>query len=367
MRALRASAVAFLLAALPSSGASAQTQDGERIQRFTADAVVAVDLFGGENVSNVPQIVVDASAAVRVGDHWQLLFRPWWRKARPTTPTGAAPAWDAQLYQAALRYERPGRVATRVDVGQIVSPIGLGNLEWRPNLNPTIMPHLVYVVPMPLFDAAAPRQTPIAQNYPLGALVTVSTLRWDARAALVNVAPTRGWSIGADNNAHQTPVVEGGVGVTPIIGLRAGLSLARGLYATRGEMPLASFDDRMMTLVGGEAEYSVGYARFAGELTRTSFDTAAGTSVAYEYFIEGQQTLTPRWFAAARHEAASAPPLITSANPVRRMMKTVEATAGFRLTPEFTLRSSYYIRRGYTAVAWDHQVGVSVVWAKRWR
>src|SRR5262249_50458803 len=100
----------------------AQAQD---LDRFTADSVIAVHMFGGENVSNRPQIVVDVSAAMRVGDHWQLLIRPWFRKARPSTPGGAVPDWDAQLYQAGARYERTGPLAVRVDLGQIVSPVGL--------------------------------------------------------------------------------------------------------------------------------------------------------------------------------------------------------------------------------------------------
>jgi hypothetical protein len=48
-------------------------------------------------------------------------------------------------------------------------------------------------------------------------------------------------------------------------------------------------------------------------------------------------------------------------------MRMVEATAGFKLNPALTLRGSYYTRRFYTAAQWDHQVGVSLVWAQRWR
>lgn len=342
--------------------ATAQTLD-----RVTADSVVAVDVFGGESVSSRPQVIIDASAGLRLGENWQLLVRPWIRQPRPQVPGGPVPDMAVQLYQAGARYERPGRLATRVDLGQIVSPIGLGMLDWRPNLNPTIAPHIAYVAPMPVFDRSVPRQMPIAQNYPLGTSVTVSTLRWDARGALVNVAPTRGWAVGADSNPEQTPVVEGGAGLTPIIGLRIGASFAHGKYATHGEAP-RSADGRMMTLIGGEAEYAFGYTRLSGEVVRTAFETAAGRALAYEYFVQGVQTLTPRLSAAARHEGVSAPPLVGGSVPgSRTRMRTFEATAAWRLAPELTLRGSYYTRRPYTAAGWDHQIGISLVWTQRWR
>jgi hypothetical protein len=310
--------------------------------------------------------VIDASAGVQIGDHWQLLFRPWWRRARPSSPTAATPEWDFQLYQAGARYERPGRVSVRLDLGQIVSPIGLGMLDWRPNLNPTIVPQLTYVVPMPVFDPTVPRQEPVAQSYPLGGLMTVSSLRWDARAAIVNSAPTRNWAIGAANNPPATPVVEGGAGITPIIGLRLGVSLAHGQYVTGAEAPRAP-DGRTMTLVGGEGEFAFANTKMSGEIVRTTFDTSTGTAVAYEYFLQGMQTLTPRLFAAARYAGASAPPLATGIVPgVRTHFNTFEATAGFRITPDITVRSSFFTRHAYTAIAWDQQVGVSLVWTRRW-
>jgi hypothetical protein len=338
----------------------------QEIARFTGDSVIAVDIFGGENVSSRPQIVIDASTAVRVSDHWQLLFRPWLRQARPSSPTAAVPDVDVQLYQAGARYERPGRISTRLDLGEIVSPVGLGMLDWRPNLNPTIVPHLSYVVPMPVFDVTVPRQVPVSQSYPLGGLVTVSSVKWDIRAAVVNAAPTRGWAVGAANNPRSTPVVEGGAGITPVIGLRLGVSLAHGQYATGAEAPRTP-DGRSMTLVGGEGEFAFGYTKLSGEVVRTAFETSTGTAVAYEYFLQGMQTLTPRLFAAARYEATSAPPLNTGIVPgVRTHMNMVEATAGFRLNREIIVRSSFYTRHSYTATAWDQQFGLSLVWTRRW-
>lgn len=340
---------------------------GQTVDRFTADSVVAIDLFGGENVSNRPQMVVDASAGVRLGNNWQAFFRPWFRKARPSTPTGTPPPWDGQLYQAGIRYERAGNIAVRVDAGQLTSPVGLGILDWRPNLNPTIIPHLSNVVSMPVFDPTVPRQVPIAQAYPLGTQVTVSNTVWDARGAIVNTAPTHGWAIGAANNSDHTPVLEAGGGITPIVGLRFGVSLAHGKYATKKDAPRTP-DGRMMTLVGGEGEYAFGYTKVSGEFVRTQFETSTGHALAYEYFLQGTQILTARWFAAGRYEGASAPPLnVGTAVGRRTRMRMVEATAGFRINPVVTVRSSYYTRRFYTASAWDHQVGVSLVWTQRWR
>ena len=74
---------------------------------------------------------------------------------------------------------------------------------------------------MPVFDPTAPRARPIASTYPLGAQVTVSTVRWDVRGAVV--------SYGADASLRDQrrrqpacdPVLVAGGGVTPTPGLRS--------------------------------------------------------------------------------------------------------------------------------------------------
>jgi hypothetical protein len=356
------SAVSALVVVGTAAPASAQS-----VARFALDSVVSVDEFAGQNASDRPQIVIDVSAAVRIGDRWQLYVRPWFRLPRPSSPTTAAPSWDKELYQAGVRYERPGAIATRLDAGYILSPIGLGLLDSRPNLNPTIVPHLSYVVPMPSFDATGPRVVPVASSYPLGAQLTASTTLWDARAAIVNSAPARVYVVGATTKPRQTPVFVSGAGLTPRTGLRLGASFAHGEYATPAEITSPGAAGRSFTMAGGEGELAFGYTKIRGEIIRTAFDTSTETAVAYEWFLQGIQTVSPRWFLASRGEGTSAPPprsLIAVGQ--RTGLSIFEATAGFRASPEITLRGSYYARRSYGATTWDNQAGVSIVWARRW-
>src|SRR5215467_13342115 len=214
-----AAALVFLLLPGTATAQSPALGPVEGVARFSLESVVEADEFAGENVSNQPQIVIDVSFAVRVDDHWQIYVRPWFRLPRPSSPTAATPPWDKEIYQGAVQYERRGPVAIRVDAGYILSPIGLGLYDVRPGINPTIVPHLSYLSPMPAFDPTVPRVSAVSATYPLGGEITVSTHLWDARAAVVNSAPTRIYALGAPTNPRQTPVIVGGGGVTPMTGL----------------------------------------------------------------------------------------------------------------------------------------------------
>jgi hypothetical protein len=150
-------------------------------------------------------------------------------------------------------------------------------------------------------------------------------------------------------------------------GLRFGASFAHGQYATASERTSPSAGGLSMTMVGGEADYAFGYTRLTGEIVRTAFETSTETAVAYEWFVQGMQILSPRWFVAARQEGASAPPLRTATTVGRRTdFQITEATGGFRINREIALRGSYVVRQAYNTVTWDQQVGFSVVWARRW-
>jgi hypothetical protein len=352
-------AFAFLVVAQPVSAQS--------VARLSLESAVAVDAFTGGNSSHRPQIVVDVSMAIRMGDHWQALVRPWLRLPRPSTPTAPVPPWARQIYQAGLRYEHRSDLSTRIDLGYILSPIGLGVFDTRPGANPTIAPHISYLSLMPVFDPSGPRVSAVSATYPLGAQVSLSTTMWDARAAVINSAPTRTYVLGAATKPRQTPVLVAGAGVTPATGLRVGVSMAHGAYAMPEEISTTTSRGRMVTMAGVEGEWAFAGTKVGGEILRTAFETRADRAIATEWFVQGTHTLSPRWFVAARREGTSAPPLINDiVIGSRPELAAFEATAGFRVSPDLTLRSSYYTRKSFGVSTWTDQVAVSIVWVSRW-
>jgi len=67
--------IAILLAAGPAAAQS--------VERFTIDSVVQHRYIRRRQRSSRPQVVVDISSAMRIADHWQIVFRPWFRQLRP--------------------------------------------------------------------------------------------------------------------------------------------------------------------------------------------------------------------------------------------------------------------------------------------
>jgi hypothetical protein len=340
--------------------AIAVTPAAAQVAPVSVDSAVSINRFAGQHAADEPDIVVDVTATVRLGKGWVAYARPWFRRAS-TDPYAVA----KEIYQAALQYQRSGPVSTRVDVGYILSPIGLGMLDMRPDTNPAIMTHLSYVVPMPSFDAGVPSALPIASSYPLGGQFTASTTKWDARAAVLTAPPNRMFVLNAATaNPRSRPTVVVGGGVTPRTGLRVGLAYASGEYATASELTQPSSNGRHLDMVSLEGEFAFGYTRLSGEFTHDALETAAGQAVATEWFLQGVQSLTPRWFVAGRYEGANAPP--RSAGKAAPTLGVSEITAGFRLSRDFTLRSAIVRKKTYFSPASDLQVGASLVWARRW-
>lgn len=339
-----------------AGSASAQSQD-----RWSLDSAVSVSRFVGQNTGDRPDVVIDLTASTRLGHGWVAYIRPWIRSAssRPYPVS-------REIYQAAVLHEHPGPVATRLELGYILSPIGIGMMDMRPDTNPTISPHMTYLIPMPSFDPGAPASMPIASSYPLGAQVTASARTWDLRTAVVSSPPNRTYVLGLSSpNPAARPVFVVGGGVTPRTGVRLGIGYATGIYATRDEVTGPFPDARRSQLVTVESDVAFGYTHLTGEVAHSRIDTARGGTTATSWFVQGQQTLSPRWFAAARYEASDAPtPATGVGTPTLRI---AEATAGFRLSPEFTLRGSVASRKTYFSPLTGRQAGVSLVWARRWR
>ena len=369
------SVVSSATAALLLAGTSAA--EGQERDRLGLPAIEAVaSVASSSSAPADPFVFLDLAATFPLGRGFGAIVRPYAHRL-------AGGDWEAEMYQLQLRFQSRTRVPVRLDAGIITSPLGLGTLELRPDLSPSIKAPFYYHSPLPAFDTDAPRVGLMSGGYPLGALVSLSGARWDARGGVTDSSPARPRNpLARDAPPALRQVIAGG-GVTPLPGLRAGVGLAYGAYgAARGSTAAGSsygetFADAAATgpVAPGpplqamvftlEGEYAFGYTRLSGEWVRNRFEAASGNAVARGYFVQAVQTLTPRLFAAVRTVGASAPVLPRTAG-VRQTMRTTEVTAGYRLARTVAVRAGYFTSRRFGSERRTHSAVASVVWARRW-
>ena len=329
-----------------------------RPSRLAIDTVAAIDEAVDENGNYATSVFTDAVVSVGLGHGFEAIF--W-----PIVQRMSANEWRQELWIATLRYERAGPIGVRIDGGLLPSPIGFANLTVRrPHLNPTIAQPSSLFTALPALEIRGPRTNLLGAIYPFGGQVTLSGARWDARAALIDTSPLRRRRLISDANPPQFANIVGGAGVTPVVGFRVGASVTHGGWQRAGESP-AITADRDATVVTVESEFSFAYTKLAGEWVRDAIDTSSGTHVASGWFVQGQQTLAPRWFVAGRVERIASP-LVLATGVQRQRLTGSEEILGYRLTPELTLRAGHRARRGFGQPGFDHQVAVSLVWWRRW-
>lgn len=334
--------------------AAAATAQQAEPSPFLLDTVAAIDEGLDESGNVATGVTLDAVVSVQLGRGFEAFARPFVQRL-------ATGEWNRQVWIAAVRYQHTGPISFRLDAGLIPSPVGLANLTLRPHQVPTIFQPTSLFLPLPPVEPGAPRASVLGVMYPYGANATVSGDRWDLRTAVIDTSPLRTRRIFARSNPPRfTNVVVGG-GVTPVVGLRLGASVTRGGWH---EDPVSAVD-RDATVVTIESEFSFRYTRLAGEWVRDSLETSGGREQAYGWFVQGQQTLAPRWFAAARVERMTGRTAIAGVRQDQHFIG-VEETIGYRLTPEITFRGGHRARRFFGREGYDHQAAVSLVWWKRW-
>jgi hypothetical protein len=337
--------------------AGAQTLGGGRT---AIEAVAAV--ASTSDVPDDPFVWLDLATTVRVTGELDVVVRPYARRL----PGGD---WDFVVYQAQIRYQPTARV--RLEAGIITSPFGLGALELRPDLNPVVTYPFYYFGQLPAFDQFANRVGILSGGYPLGAVISWSGNKFDARGAITDGTPARSRDVFETGPSASPQFIAGG-GFTPIAGLRVGAALAAGKYRRssdadyHGESPSTGpVNDADALLLNVEAEYSVRYTRFSGEWVRDRFNTDGAPAVARGFYVQAVQTLSPRTFAAARLTRATTP-VRTSGELERHARSVAEVTGGYRVTPQVTLKAGYQASRAFGVANWNHTAVWSVVWAQRW-
>ncbi len=345
------------LLALGVSPAWAQVADaGLGVSRRVAfDTVAGYQDFFAEDADWPTQFIVDAFAAIELAPGVQVSVRPvLWR---------VGGEWESLLDQASLRYEFRRGVNWRVEAGKFPSPIGLGMTENRANVNPgVIWCHRPYYMAVPSQGRDVPPVSLVSAVYPWGAQVTSSGTRWDVRAGVVDLPPVAFWQR-ADGDARGANRIVGG-GLTPRQGMRVGASRAWGRYA-RATPSRAALDYDTLTV---EADVAFGHSRLSGEWVRSQLDAPGGQRASEGWTAQAQHTVTPRVFVHGRLSSVHSPQAATSQSTtvVAQRFRSIDTTAGYLLTPEVTLRVAHTAIRGFGRGAVDHQLGVSVVWTKRW-
>jgi hypothetical protein len=334
-----------------------------------AQTAVALDVVGAVDgvIDSTPDrpagVWLDVFGAVRIAEGLDIVARPVISRR---TFDGE---WRGQLYQLGVRYERAGArpddIGLRVELGQMPSPIGVGLLENRADLNPVVSQHSAYYLPLPRVDPEIPRTYLIAGSYPLGAQLTVASRTWDVRVAAIDASPVRGRSLIGEQPSHMLNGVVG-VGITPRVGLRFGIGFAHGPYVAGHELRDPSQGERNATMVQVEGEWSFGYTRIVGEWIRNTLEASRSNAHNTGGWIEVTQTITPRVFLAARVDAQHFDYRRPAYEDVlRQRYDRFESVVGVRLTPDLSLRGGYLGRRGYVVSHWDDQLIGSIVWQRK--
>ena len=349
----------LLLCAVTLATPSPASAQQAKPSRFAIDTAAAIDHSVDGSGNHTTGMMIDAIVSVGLGRGFEAVV---WPIAQRIANTGNE---SADIWLATLRYERAGAVGVRIDGGLLGSPVGLANLTVRrPHLNPTISQPASLFSPLPALEVRGPRANLLGAIYPFGGQVTVSGARWDARAAVIDTSPLRRRGIFVDPKPPRfTNVVVGG-GVTPFIGFRIGASVTHGGWMSAGESPTNTVE-RDATVYTVESELSFAHTKLAGEWVRDSIDTSTETRVASGWFVQGQQTLAPRWFVAGRAERIASP-LVTPISAAVQRLTTFEEVLGYRLTSEITVRAGHRARESFGRSGFDQQFAMSLVWWRRW-
>ena len=355
---MRGAPVIFVLGVV-SAGSPAHAQERTLIGAPAIEAVAAITT--GSDAVDDPFVFLDLATTFPIGSRFGAIVRPYAHRL-------AGGEWEGEMYQLQLRFQSQTRLPIRIDAGIITSPLGLGALELRPDLSAAIKMPFYYYMPLPGFEAKADRVQLLSGGYPLGAIVSASGAKWDARAGVTDSTPARSRNVFAGDRPSAMRQFVAGGGLTPITGLRFGAGFASGAYRSQGsaiEPDPTTIPGANATVFNLEGEYAIGHTRFSGEWVRNHFESSLGPAIARGYFVQAVRTFGPRLFGTVRHVSASSPASVNGARE-RRSMTTTELTAGYRLGRELTARGGYYATRRFGSTDRSHTAIVSLVWAQRW-
>jgi hypothetical protein len=233
----------------------------------------------------------------------------------------------AELEQLGVRWHRSA--ALLIDIGRIPSPIGAFAPRRFSTRNPLI---------------GVPDGYPV--QYPWGVMASGATTTLDYRVGVMSLPVAHEGYVPEPTSAFR-PVIGGGI--TPVVGVRLGVSATAGPYlndslsATQlGGESWRSYGQRVLA---ADLHASRGHADLRGEWARSRYEVPGQQPIqGTTYYGEGTYALTPRIFAAIRHEL-NAYPFIRAFGDAWTARLTAfqntEVGAGFRWNASTLLKASY--------------------------
>jgi len=267
---------------------------------------------------------------------------------------------DTNLEQAALRYTRQSAPGLLVEVGKILSPLAAYSDRRLSTQNPLIGQPYLYTT-----------------GYPYGAKVAGAFGRFDYQVAWIEPADSdTGYQLTARDSGYRPAL---GAGVTPLTGLRFGLTWTRGPYLNhQGEYHLpddSRWQDYDQRVLGVDFQFSRGYLEFNGQWLRTSYEVPyhAPDPEDSTWYLELKYTWTPRLYGAVRFQGVEATYVRPSEYGHWRTQTSkfefLEIGLGYRLSPELLFKAAYQADHwddaayGYGANARGHALGLQLSWA----
>lgn len=392
--------VLCLLVALPAGA-----QSSRQGWRIGADTQVSVR--GHQDSLPSTGLVIDSFIAAQWGDRTQII-------ARPVSRGRVDGGWSHDLYQARIRYQPPTRLPLRIEAGYALPILGLGAQRSRPLERDTGSFHPQYLTPLPSFETGLPAVYSVTPSYPLTAIASLGASHWDLRLGAADGSPARRRGVIGHNDAPRAPQLVVGGGVTPMTGLRIGMTIVRGDYvrATEGFHPTAgsrlpsgsspdadgaapyagatfsatadhprigtaspphepeTFSangrDRRATISGVELEYEFGHTSVMAEWVRDVFETTTGRAIASSGFVRVTHALSPRWRIAGRYDLATPPDQSRLLSPGLNSLRLVEGLVAYRATRDIVVRGFFQAGRSFRGQDWAREAGVALALSHQW-
>lgn len=338
--------------------AEVRAQPSSPAWRFGADSQVGVTSRGTD--PGATGVVVDSVLAAEWGSTLQLI-------ARPVSRGRLQGEWSHDFYQLGARYQPTERLPLRIEAGYALAVIGLGVLRARPIERDTSSLDPQYVRPLPRFEPGLPTLWAVTPSYPLVAVASIGTPRYDVRLGVADGSPTRMRGVIRRGNPPRAPQAVIGAGLTPVTGLRVGITMVSGDYLTPAENPDPAGGGRRATLAGVELEYSFGHTAITAEWIRNTFEIPDGTAIASSGFLRVTHALSPRWRLSGRYDLATPPHQARTLAPPVGSLRSVEGLVGYRLTRDLVVRGFVLVERSFFETAWNPRAGVTFAIARRWR